>query len=311
MADKIYNINDYKKNPGQGPNAQDPYENSSDTTAEASSEKVSEKIALDLGYTRPEDISADDIQIEDPLNFLSAKEKEQYILAHSDTLLNSHSSEDIEKESSAASTDQNNNAPYYQGAGPINAGAMPQDSNLGNGFGAPYYGQVNGGYEEPHPYNNASSYQGGDYYNNGDDYSYQDIADLEELEEEEDDYSPVLYYLPRILAVVAGLFAAFIIFMFAKKLIPSMIPADQETADNITGEDTLGDEDEEVDESVPQGSIVHTTSGLNLRTSPEKADNIGQTVKSGTELILVGEENGWAKVWYDGQYYYCSKSYIQ
>jgi uncharacterized protein YgiM (DUF1202 family) len=34
------------------------------------------------------------------------------------------------------------------------------------------------------------------------------------------------------------------------------------------------------------------------------------SVQAGTELTLVGEENGWAKVYYEGQYYYCSKDYL-
>jgi hypothetical protein len=76
MADKIYNLSDYKKE---------------------SSQALSDKIPVDFGktYTRPDDVNPDDIQIEDPTNFLTPVEKQEYMRAHSRTIMNPEAVEEV------------------------------------------------------------------------------------------------------------------------------------------------------------------------------------------------------------------------
>ena len=50
---------------------------------------------------------------------------------------------------------------------------------------------------------------------------------------------------------------------------------------------------------------------LNLRTSPSYGNNIYQAVRNGTKVEYLGDENGWAKVNYNGKTVYCGASYLK
>lgn len=56
---------------------------------------------------------------------------------------------------------------------------------------------------------------------------------------------------------------------------------------------------------------VYNCSWLNLRTSSSYGNNIYTSVKSGTKLKYLGEENGWAKVVYKDKTLYCGKNYLK
>lgn len=57
-------------------------------------------------------------------------------------------------------------------------------------------------------------------------------------------------------------------------------------------------------------SVWTSTGGVNLREEPNTDCKILTMLEEGTMLTLLGEENGWAQVEYDGQQGYVSTEYI-
>lgn len=57
-------------------------------------------------------------------------------------------------------------------------------------------------------------------------------------------------------------------------------------------------------------SVWTSTDGVNLRAEPNTDCKILTMLEIGTQLTLLGEENGWAQVEYDGQQGYVSADYI-
>ena len=145
---------------------------------------------------------------------------------------------------------------------------------------------------------------------------YQDRADYEEYEEDMEGGQDKMAVITKILAGYTAILIIVIAIMFIFNKVND--PANEKeagdefayTGDNTVAEESQGQSETNTQETV-SGTTVYTTNGLNLRTSPEKTDtNKAMSVQAGTELTLVGEENGWAKVYYQGQYYYCSKDYL-
>ena len=56
---------------------------------------------------------------------------------------------------------------------------------------------------------------------------------------------------------------------------------------------------------------VRATANVNLRTEASTESEVILTIDSGTEMVLVSEENGWALVSYDGQTGYVSADFIE
>lgn len=56
---------------------------------------------------------------------------------------------------------------------------------------------------------------------------------------------------------------------------------------------------------------IANCSMLNLRTSASYGNNIYKAVNVGTQVELLGEENGWAKIAYEGRTLYCGKSFLK
>ena len=56
---------------------------------------------------------------------------------------------------------------------------------------------------------------------------------------------------------------------------------------------------------------VRATANVNLRTEASTESEVMLTIDSGTEMVLVSEENGWALVSYDGQTGYVSADFIE
>lgn len=88
-----------------------------------------------------------------------------------------------------------------------------------------------------------------------------------------------------------------------------------------TQKQTESEEDDTVYEDVPivtpetevveQKVIVKTTASVNLRTEPDKDSEVQTVVPEGTELIVILEQDGWAKVGYAGYEGYVYTEYIQ
>ena len=189
-----------------------------------------------------------------------------------------------------------------------------------------YYEDYQGSYEDG--YDNGGYYEGDQGYNDGyqvgqqgydqgyEDQMYQDRADYEEYEEDMEGGQDKMAVITKILAGFTAILIIVIAIMFIFNKVND--PANEKeagdefayTGDNTVAEESQGQSETNTQENV-SGTTVYTTNGLNLRTSPEKTDtNKAMSVQAGTELTLVGEENGWAKVYYEGQYYYCSKDYL-
>ena len=314
MAEKILNINDFKKD--------------------------------EAGIDNP-----DDIQIEDPMNFLTSEEKQEYIKAHQETILRNRAVNEVRRE-----VNNQRNA-QYQRKQAINQGSYSQDQRLSypNGYqnggrsgynGTGYSGRPSDNYDESYDdnyqdeyyedyqgsyedgYDNGGYYEGDQGYNDGyqvgqqgydqgyEDQMYQDRADYEEYEEDMEGGQDKMAVITKILAGFTAILIIVIAIMFIFNKVND--PANEKeagdefayTGDNTVAEESQGQSETNTQETV-SGTTVYTTNGLNLRTSPEKTDtNKAMSVQAGTELTLVGEENGWAKVYYEGQYYYCSKDYL-
>mgnify|MGYP002623342492 FL=1 len=294
MSDKILNINDFKKK-----------ENASESGKTLSPQKPPQ---LRTPYIRPDEMNPDDIQIEDPMNFLSSEEKQEYIRAHQETFFDQNLSDEVRKELSNQREDQ-----YNRGyTGDIqNDGQDMYDQGSYDGYDQNDYdqnfydrNQYDDGQQDQYKGAYVRSDNNNKYQYDYSDEIYRDQADFEEYEEESEDVDDKMPIITKILAAIT---AGLIIIIFAAIIYGKFNdPANEsDVSDDYAYTDTTS-EDGDV-----SGTTVYTTNDLNLRTSPEKTqDNVAMTVTSGTKLILVGEENGWAKVYYEGQYYYCSKDYI-
>lgn len=326
MPEKIYNIGDFKKEedkaPGKAP--------------------LPQKTApLRTPYVRPDEMNPDEIQIEDPMNFLTSEEKQEYIKAHQETILRSNAVGEVRSgvvRGQAARQNQymgkaSNQGPYqgdqrysyqngYQGRGNNQYQRGGYNDQQGQGYSDGYEDDY---YEQPYDDGYNEGYDQGDYYGDPQGYQqgypdemYQDQADYEEYAEDMEGGEDKMAIITKILAGVTALLIIIIAIMFIFNKVND--PANEkETGDEFayTGDNTVSEESGDSEGSDTQtqeevnGTPVYTTSGLNLRTSPKKTDsNKAMSVEQGTELIYVGEENGWAKVYYQGQYYYCSKAYL-
>lgn len=328
MPEKIYNIGDFKKEEAQ---------------AGGKGQLPQKPAALRTPYVRPDEMNPDEIQIEDPMNFLTSEEKQEYIKAHQEAILRNNAVGEVR---SGTVRQQVGARAQYMGQRASNQGPYQGDprysyqnngyNNRGNNqYGSGGYNDQQGqgysdGYEDDYyeqPYDDGynGNYDQGDYYGDPQGYPqgysdemYQDQADYEEYAEDMQGGEDKMAIITKILAGVTALLIIIIatMFIFNKVNDPAK---EKETGDEFayTGDNTVSEENGDVEDDQTQaqeevnGTPVYTTSGLNLRTSPEKTDtNKAMSVESGTELIYVGEENGWAKVYYQGQYYYCSKAYL-
>ena len=320
MPEKIYNSGDFKKE---------------DAQTQGKSPLPQKPAALRTPYVRPDEMNPDEIQIEDPMNFLTSEEKQEYIKAHQETILRNNAVGEVRQEVNGRRNAQymsrrvGNEGPYQGGSGYSYQNGYQNRPNAQYGRGGYNNNQPSQGYSDGYEddyyeqyddgYNDG--YDQGDYYEGQPGYSdemYQDQADYEEYAEDMEGGEDKMAIITKILAGVTALLIIVIaiMFIFNKVNDPAKEP---ETGDEFayTGDNTVAEESGDSEDSQGQaqeevaGTPVYTTSGLNLRTSPEKTDsNKAMSVDAGTELIMVGEENGWAKVYYQGQYYYCSKLYL-
>lgn len=77
-----------------------------------------------------------------------------------------------------------------------------------------------------------------------------------------------------------------------------------------TEEDTQQELPETQDTEVVEVTMK-TTTGVNLRSEPSTSGQVLTVLVQGTTLKMLGEENGWAKVDYQGQSGYVSLDYLE
>jgi uncharacterized protein YgiM (DUF1202 family) len=63
-------------------------------------------------------------------------------------------------------------------------------------------------------------------------------------------------------------------------------------------------------DSLEEETYVWTEKGVNLRTEPNTDCSVITVLEAGTQLTLLGEEDGWVQVSYNGQEGYVSTDYI-
>ena len=80
----------------------------------------------------------------------------------------------------------------------------------------------------------------------------------------------------------------------------------QPVADTQTSEPELTTEDTQA-----LNPVVQTTTGVNLRKEPNTECEVLTVLDQGTMLELIGEEDGWAVVDYQGQIGYVKIEYLQ
>ena len=82
----------------------------------------------------------------------------------------------------------------------------------------------------------------------------------------------------------------------------------QPVTDTQTAEPEITTEDTQEPEPNP---VVQTTTGVNLRKEPNTECEVLTILEQGTMLELIGEEDGWAVVDYQGQIGYVKIEYLQ
>lgn len=311
MADKILNINDYRK------------EEKRDTPVEKEN-------SYRTPYIHPDEMNADDIQIEDPMNFLTAEEKSEYIKAHQETIFNPKAVEDVQKElarqeqaretkaspvsagsrSNNFDPDENPDDPFDQDTADDHfpqddTSDEPEDSFKTN----PPAKNSNGPFIQDDSEDNPDDDFDQTDTEDNPESEYQAEADFEEFEEENgsDTNNEFIMRLTKILAIVTAVMILIIALLFLKTKLFSSSNEDNADDEFAYTSDTAQTTSAAAEVS---GTAVSTTTDLNLRTSPEKGNNVAMSVTKGTQMIYVGDESGWAKVYYNGNYYYCSKDYL-
>ena len=80
----------------------------------------------------------------------------------------------------------------------------------------------------------------------------------------------------------------------------------QPVVDTQTSEPEITTEDTQA-----PNPVVQTTTGVNLRKEPNTECEVLTVLDQGTMLELIGEEDGWAVVDYQGQIGYVKSEYVQ
>lgn len=312
MADKILNINDYRK-----------------------AEDTGEKDLQQKPSRSGSETDIDNIRIEDPFVFLSAEERAEYLKAHQETILgrDPQSDEEIRK---AVPADQENPSKEPDEDIPETPEA-PEKENGGLkaffSFRRDRHQQEDDFYEEdpddvseededepegceddePEDEDVADD----DFEEDGDEPDGTDSdrnslkhsrkshgsEDTDEEEIPEDKKKPAPEKLVRVASTITGILILLILLFIVKVRLIDPLLAGRDDSDGT----------EFATSTVSAGEQVVTTNGLNLRSSPSSSgkDNIVATVSAGTTLTRTGEENGWSEIEYNGQTVYCASKFLQ
>ena len=273
-------------------------------------------------------IDAGEIQIEDPLDFLSPSEKKAYIRAHQDTLLRSEeemerireateapppgitTDTDFEVEDLSGEEDDYEDE-YEEEEQPVKKAYVYQDTRLHTDERRSRAVKAAKPAKAEKPVKPARQRVA---------YAAETAAVLEDDEVEETalDYMlsvAVKAFLAAILIVV--LIIAYMIYV--RPIIRRATGLSRQAVETQdSGEDTIGMDDTNASaqgggQAVPaDGESVVTTTQLNLRTAPstETGEVITQ-VPTGTKLTRLSDDGEWSKVLFDGQELFCASQYLE
>ena len=283
---------------------------------------------------------AGEIQIEDPLDFLSPAEKKEYIRAHQDTLLRSE--EELQRIREATETapvaepDEETEASYeeedlYEEEEDLYEEEEDDDDYGERPAGKPYVYRdtrlhtderrqqavkakkaarpATGNAKSARPSRGRVAYAAEAGAPHADD----------EVEETAFDYmlsAAVKAFLAAILII--GLIMLYMIYV--RPLIhrttglSSQAVSSQENEDTIgmgdTGDNTQGGAEQ--GEAPADGETVVTTTQLNLRTAPDtQTGEIVYPAPAGTRLTRLSDDGEWSKVLFNGQELYCASEFLK
>ncbi|MCH4191383.1 MAG: SH3 domain-containing protein [Butyrivibrio sp.] len=317
MADKIRNINDYRKTEDT---------ERKDMTSSDTGQKDLQQNTSGNGS----EADVENIRIEDPFVFLSAEERAEYLKVHQETIMGRDPQAD-EKIRKATLADQEEPDQEEEEE-------LPETKENGGlkgffSFRRDRHRQEDDFYAED-PEDEAEEDEQEDDVT---DSSYEnDVADddFEEegtSEEESEEYSdeesedgreqdrsiedagkgdlqrhrknPAPEKVVRIASTVTGILILLVLLFIVKVRLIDPFLAGRDDSDGT----------EFATDTVSGGEQVVTTNGLNLRSSPSSSskDNIVATVSAGTTLTRTGEKDGWSEIEYNGQTVYCASKFLQ
>lgn len=83
----------------------------------------------------------------------------------------------------------------------------------------------------------------------------------------------------------------------------------QQESENVINRDEIVTEQTEIE--LPKEVKVKTTTGVNLRSEPDKEAGILTLVPEDTQLVVIEEDNGWVEVTYDGHTGYIYTEFVK
>ncbi len=293
MSDqKIYNINDYRKNDS----GDDDRLYSASDADQVEKKDLSKTDDLWITAAIHSNVDVNQIEIEDPLDFLNTDERERYMKVQQ-----KKQAEEIAQVKARLAADEKGQSPSAkresyidfrdeEGGEDISPEDMPQELPKSR--------------EERRREQQDRKRSSQNDYDQYDDYDEEeDEEDYDEEYDPDEDSDGGLQKITKIVSILVGAVVVLLAVVLIKTQLVDPYLAGHETAD----------EDEFGTEETTEGTTVVTTHDLRLRTAPDTSDdsNIYATVKAGTTLTKVGEESGWTVVEYEGQKLYCSSQYVE
>ena len=267
---------------------------------------MAEKILNIDDYRKKTEDTEMDIQIEDPFNFLSPSERDEYLKAQNKAKEEQQAKATIEEPQPKENV-QNvvaqeqaayNNAPIYQQSN-VDDQYQVNDNNAFDPRADKYQNDNRSRYvDDPNRYE--------DDYDDDEDYEDEDYDD------DYDDRRPRKKVNPEKIVRIASIVTGILILI----LVASILKAN--VFDKIFGSEEA--ETEVVSVSLPRGytatnDTVVATADVNIRSVPstESSDYIVTAIVKGTELKRLGvsDDGYWAYVEYNGQQLYCSMKYLE
>ncbi len=261
-------------------------------------ETLADKITKFEDYKRKDNVGDTtdiDIQIEDPMNFFNAEEREEFY-------------QERQKEQER---EQAQNRPPIQEAAQQYAQPQPQQPMQSQ----PQYSQDDYSQSVDNAWNkDLSGNDGRDYEDDYDpdyDEDYEDGYDEGYDEEEDSEGGFPIELFVRISSIITGvIILAFLAIVLKVKVYDRYLAPDPDEEQVTISELALPSGYTEKNDTV-----VVTAEMLNLRSvdNSSSKDTVMGTVNKGTELkrVAVNADNSWALVEYNGQRLYASMKYLE
>lgn len=271
-------------------------------------ETLADKITKFEDYKRKDNVGDTtdiDIQIEDPMNFFNAQEREEFYQER----LKEQEREQAQQRPPMQRPVEQNAQPQYQE--PVQPQIQPQPQ-----YSQDDYSQLvdnawnkDQGFNQNLPGNDGRDYE--DDYDPEYDEDYEDGYDEGYDEEDDSEGGFPIELFVRISSIITGvIILAFLAIVLKVKVYDRYLAPDPDEEQVTVSELALPSGYTEKNDTV-----VVTAEMLNLRSvdNSSSKDTIMGTVNKGTELkrVAVNADNSWALVDYNGQRLYASMKYLE